>query len=77
MTKDYDVSESERALEAIVARIQGEWDNPFLIEYGPLSNLKEDVLHIAEKALSTEQPITPTEAIRYKQKQIIIKIIQI
>lgn len=52
MTKDYDIPESEQALEAIIARIQGEWDNPFLKEYGPIGNLEDDILHIAEQALN-------------------------
>lgn len=40
------------ALRAIVARMQGDWNNPILLEYGLLGhNSKSDVLDIAESAL--------------------------
>lgn len=46
------------ALSAIRARIQGEWDNPALLEYGPLSsrtvNLDRDILYIIEQTLPEE-----------------------
>ncbi|MCK1543291.1 hypothetical protein IVB12_15350 [Bradyrhizobium sp. 179] len=39
---------AEGRLRAIVARIQGEWDNLDLVEYGPLGQTTEDVLRIAQ-----------------------------
>ena len=37
----------KKALRAIQARIQGEWDNPALMEFGPLgTNVIEDILAI-------------------------------
>ena len=38
---------AEHKLRAIVARIEGEWDNPSLMAFGPLGDLKEDILRIA------------------------------
>lgn len=39
------------ALEAIRARIEGEWDNPALMAFGPLlPNPEEDVLRIVDSA---------------------------
>lgn len=44
-----------KALCAIRARIQGEWDNPALMSFGPLSaNAEEDILLIIEEA--TDSP---------------------
>lgn len=38
---------AQTALEAIRARIRGEWDNPALVEYGPLKVSKDaDILDI-------------------------------
>ena len=43
----------EEALEAIVARYNGEWDNPSLMLFGPLSiNTEEDMYYIAKYALN-------------------------
>lgn len=40
----------ETALEAIQARIRGEWDNPALVSFGELStNTNEDILLIVKK----------------------------
>lgn len=44
------------AIEAIKARIQGEWDNPALMAYGPLStSTEEDLLHILEQRPVVEE----------------------
>lgn len=44
------------ALEAIQARIHGEFDHPSLMLYGPLSTSKmEDVLYIAHEGLVAEK----------------------
>jgi len=48
------VSKHGKALRAIIARIQGGWDQPDLLEYGPLGDMKEDILSIAETALSAK-----------------------
>jgi hypothetical protein len=41
-----------KTLEMIKARIQGEFDNPALIEFGMLSpNINQDVLDMIEKIL--------------------------
>jgi len=46
----------EEALEAIVARYNGEWDNPSLMKFGPLStDTADDMFHIAKDALSPLQ----------------------
>ena len=56
MRKDYDTPEAERGLETIIARIQGEWDNPYLLRYGPLSTDEiYDILIIAKAALKIER----------------------
>lgn len=39
-----------RALRAIKARINGVWDDPDLISFGPLGNMNEDILAIIAKA---------------------------
>jgi hypothetical protein len=40
----------ENALEAIQARIRGEWDNPSLMSFGELStNANEDILRIVKE----------------------------
>lgn len=37
------------ALSAIKARIDGEWDNPALVKFGPLStSVNDDILSIME-----------------------------
>lgn len=42
----------KKALEAIVARINGEWDHPSLVAHGPLlANSDEDILIIAQNIL--------------------------
>jgi hypothetical protein len=40
------------ALQAITARIQGEWDHPALLAYGALGIINEDVLAIAGTAIA-------------------------
>lgn len=40
------------ALEAIVARERGEFDNPHLLAHGPLSSKTEDILAIARAAIA-------------------------
>lgn len=41
------------ALEAIAARIVGDWDNPALVAFGPLtSNTSDDTLTIARAAIA-------------------------
>jgi len=45
-------NKESKALAAIVARINGPWDDPHLAEFGPLSaDALEDVLRIAESAI--------------------------
>ena len=39
------------ALEAIRARVNGEWDNSSLTRYGPMSLTADDIARIAEDAL--------------------------
>ena len=39
------------ALRAIAARVNGVWDDPDLIAFGPLSGCDDDCLSIANKAL--------------------------
>ena len=45
------------ALKAIIARINGEWDNPNLIAYGPLRTEAEDILYIAKVGGIEMRPI--------------------
>lgn len=40
------------ALNAIVARIQGDWDHPDLVRYGPLQLASHDCLEIARNAIA-------------------------
>lgn len=40
------------ALNAIVARIQGDWDHPDLVRYGPLQLASHDCLEIARAAIA-------------------------
>jgi hypothetical protein len=47
-----DRAKYERALLAIVARINGVYDDPYLVEFGPLlADTEADVLRIAIAAL--------------------------
>ncbi len=40
-------------IQAIKARINGEWDNPALVKMGPLmSDAKEDIMRFVEAALA-------------------------
>ena len=39
------------ALTAIRARISGEWDNPALLKFGPLSDMTTDIQIIAQAAI--------------------------
>lgn len=41
----------EQAIRAIAARIDGDFDNPELLDYGPISECLEDVSNIANSAL--------------------------
>ena len=51
-TRFYVRNSSKRALDAIVARIQGEWDHPALKAFGPLStDTTADILEIAMQAI--------------------------
>lgn len=43
----------ESALLAIVARIEGRYDDPSLAAYGPLTNTTNDIREIAKSALAT------------------------
>ncbi|HET7150857.1 MAG TPA: hypothetical protein VFI60_05565 [Candidatus Acidoferrum sp.] len=40
------------ALTAIRARISGEWDNPALLKFGPLSDMTSDIQIIARTAIA-------------------------
>jgi hypothetical protein len=40
------------ALEAIQARLQGVFDNPSLVKFGPLGGLHQDILSIAQSGLA-------------------------
>ena len=41
---------SQEALEAVRARIRGEWDNPALVKFGSLStDTMKDILYIVDK----------------------------
>lgn len=57
MSKNYDVDHeaeaAKAAIRAIVARINGEFDQSDLVEFGPLStDTLADVLAIAQAAMS-------------------------
>lgn len=50
---------AEEALQAIRARIQGEWDHPVLLKVGPLrASVEDDVLRIVETAMTGQAPST-------------------
>jgi hypothetical protein len=53
MGQTYDIDETQvNALRAIVARLDGEWDNPHLIAAGSVhSNPEVDIRRIAEDAV--------------------------
>ena len=44
------------ALRAIAARVNGVWDDPDLIAFGPLSGCDDDCLSIANEALEKADP---------------------
>lgn len=48
-------AELVEALEAIKARVNGEWDTPALMAFGPLSDTAADCAEIARQALSRAQ----------------------
>ena len=48
-------AELVRALQAIEARIHGDYDDPLLLAYGPLGTLSGDCSHIARAALAQVQ----------------------
>ncbi len=55
---DHEAEASKVALLAIIARIQGEWDNPFLMQFGELStNTTDDILRIVESAGVTPESV--------------------
>lgn len=59
MTKCYDIplgpDAMRSALRAIIARIDGNWTQEDLVEYGPLStDIRVDIKSIAEAALITD-----------------------
>ena len=41
----------QRALVAIVARVNGEWDSPALVHFGTLGSTQADILRIANTVL--------------------------
>lgn len=47
-----DLAPLTTALQAIRARVNGEWDNPALVAVGPLGSISDDVLHIIAGVLS-------------------------
>lgn len=52
--EDYynDLEIAVQALNAIRARINGEWDNPDLLLVGPMTtDYKDDIIHIVEQAI--------------------------
>lgn len=51
MSKCYDLVDYGRALRAIVARVDGDFDNLDLMGYGPLTNTLDDVKRIAMMTL--------------------------
>ena len=44
---------NEEAFQAIIARIQGDFDNPALVKFGPLTDVFNDVIFIAKSALKS------------------------
>lgn len=43
------------ALRAIIARIDGEWDNPALLQFGPMTHCTNtDIIYIANKGLEAD-----------------------
>ncbi len=49
-----EVARLQAALELIELRIHGDYDDPRLVAYGPLSGLSVDCSHIARAALKGE-----------------------
>lgn len=45
---DHESEDSKVAILAIIARINGEFDNPNLKQFGPLGDTMDDVLKIAK-----------------------------
>ena len=37
---------AEHTLKAIRARVNGEWDDPDLVEFGPMSDTLTDIIYI-------------------------------
>lgn len=53
----------EEALIAIIARINGEWDNVYLLGFGPLStDTLADIQFIAEQGMKGEASILEARA---------------
>lgn len=52
---------AQTALEAIRARIQGEWDNPALVAFGPLGKTDNDILDIIESVEPDPAPVVNTK----------------
>ena len=44
---------AQRALRAIVARVEGRFDDPALLAFGPLTNTTNDVREIARRGLAS------------------------
>jgi hypothetical protein len=47
------------ALRAIIARVDGVFDDPALMAYGPLAGKDSDVLTIARAAIAKAERVTP------------------
>lgn len=57
-------------LHAIVCRIQGVWDDPTLMAFGPIGQMPDDVLAMAELGLKGTAPIAnPTERVIHSLKR--------
>lgn len=52
------VADPASALRAIVARVNGEWDQPDLVAFGALGDLSADVLRIAAAAIPRQHKET-------------------
>ena len=48
---DKDIARMVIALQAILARAQGQWDHPALLKFGELHTLQSDVIRIAKHGL--------------------------
>ncbi|WP_293811325.1 hypothetical protein [uncultured Bosea sp.] len=46
---------AQAAIRAIIARIQGNWDQPDLVTIGPLGETRDDILRIAQSVEPEDQ----------------------